>query len=86
MNTFPLVISSPNGDLWSGDAFLLTLRGVLGDLAILAGHIPMVTPIKPCDIKIELPDESELHGAVEEGILVVTAEKTTLLTGTFTWK
>ena len=86
MNTFPLVISSPHGDVWSGDAFMITLRGAVGNLAVLAGHIPLVTSLVPCEIKIELPDEEVLCGTVQEGVLVVTAEKTTVLTGTFAWK
>ena len=45
MKTFPLIISSPDGDLFQGDAEILILRGTEGDLAILAGHIPFVTAV-----------------------------------------
>ena len=45
MSTFPLRISSPDGDLYRGDAEMLILRGTEGDLAIMAGHIPFVTAV-----------------------------------------
>ncbi len=45
MSTFPLLISSPDGDLFRGDAEMLILRGTEGDLAIMAGHIPFVTAV-----------------------------------------
>ena len=57
MKLFPLVISSPDGDLFRGDILKITLRGSEGDLAILAGHIPFVTAVKAGKVKIELDDE-----------------------------
>ena len=45
MKTFPLIISSPDGDLYRGDAGMLILRGTEGDLAIMAGHVPFVTAV-----------------------------------------
>ena len=46
MNTFHLVISTPDGNLFDGDAAMLSLRGSEGDLAIMAGHIPFITSVK----------------------------------------
>ena len=45
MKTFPLTISSPDGDLFRGEAEMLILRGTEGDLAVMAGHIPFVTAV-----------------------------------------
>ena len=47
MNNFRLVLSSPYGNIFDGYAQKLTLRGVEGDLAVLAGHVPMITEVKP---------------------------------------
>ena len=41
MKTFKLKISSPDGDVFNGDAVKLCLRGTEGELAIMAGHIPL---------------------------------------------
>lgn len=86
MKTFPLKISSPEGDLFCGDAVKLTVRGVEGDLAVLAGHIPFVTSVKPCDCKVELEDGDLRIGTTDGGLLTVSGEKVVLLSGSFTWK
>lgn len=86
MKTFRLIVSSPNGNVYEGETFMLTLRGVAGDLAILAGHIPFTTAVVPCDCKIELPSGEIKVGRVDSGILSVGIEETTLLTGNFTFK
>ena len=86
MNTFHLVISSPDGELFSGDVFKITLRGVEGDLAVMAGHIPFVTSVKPCDCRIELPDGTIKIGKTDGGLLTVASLKVTLLSGSFNWK
>ena len=84
MKTFPLVISSPDGDIFKGDAYVLSLRGSEGNLAIMAGHVPFVTAVKAGNVKIELEDEDKL-GKTDGGILNVSESTVTLLSGSFTW-
>ena len=38
MKTFPLVIGTPDGILYEGEAERVVVRSMTGDLAILAGH------------------------------------------------
>ena len=85
MKTFPLKVSSPEGDLFSGDAVMLSLRGTEGELAVMAGHIPFVTTIKPCDVKITLEDGSVKIGKANGGILTVGSDIVTLISGSFTF-
>ena len=85
MNSFRLIVSSPDGNLFEGEAVMLTLRGIEGELAILAGHIPFVTTVAPCDCKIELEDETERIGHTDGGLLTVSADAVTLLSGSFRW-
>ena len=84
MKTFPLIISSPDGDLFRGEAEMLILRGTEGDLAVMAGHIPFITSVVPCEVKITLPDGSEKVGNADGGLLTVAADGVTLL-GSFHW-
>ena len=86
MNTFMLNITSPESKMFSDEVMMLTARGVEGDLAILAGHIPFVTTLKPCECKIILADDSEKTGETDGGILTVSSEQVTLLSGSFKWK
>lgn len=83
MNTFKLTVSSPDGNRFEGEAVSLTLRGTEGELAVMAGHIPFVTTVKPCDCRIELPDGEEKIGHTDGGILTVSENGVTLLSGSF---
>jgi F-type H+-transporting ATPase subunit epsilon len=86
MNTFTLTVASPLGNVFDGEAFMLTVRGIEGELAIMAGHAAFITTVKPCDCKIELTDGSERVGATDGGLLNVGLDKVMLLSGSFRWK
>ena len=86
MRTFPLRISSPEGDLFCGDVVKLSVRGTEGDLAVMAGHIPFVCAVKPCDCRIELGDGEEKLGHTDGGMLTVSGDLVLLLSGGFEWK
>ena len=83
-HTYHLTVASPDGNLFDGDVYSLSLRGVEGELAILAGHAPFVTSVVPCTCRIEEEDGRELLGHTEGGILTVSAEGTVLLASGFT--
>lgn len=85
MNTFDLVISSPNGNLFEGKAERIILRGSEGDLAVMAGHIPFITSVKPCKCKITLDNGEEKSGYLNGGLLTVSENKVTLLSSSFKW-
>ncbi len=85
MKPYHLVISTPDGSLFDGEAGLLALRGADGDLAVLAGHIPMMTAIRPGSCKVVLPDETERTGTVDGGLLTVSEDCVTVISGSFTW-
>ena len=82
MNKFKLVISSPDGTIFEGEVSKISLRGVEGDFAVMAGHIPFITAIKPCDCKIEIDDETKT-AKTEGGLLTVSKEQTTVLSSSF---
>ena len=85
MNTFKLKISSPEGDLLNEDVVKLDLRTAEGDMAVMAGHIPFIAPVKAGAVKIEFEDYSEKTGETGGGILTVSENKAVLLSGSFTW-
>ena len=85
MRSFPLIISSPDGDLFRGDAEMLILRGTEGDLAIMAGHVPFVTAVEKGNCVVITDTEERKEGVIDEGLLTVDAEKTTVLTSALTW-
>ena len=85
MSTFHLTVASPEGNVFEGEAAMLTVRGADGELAVMAGHVPFMTTVKPCDCKLILHDASEKMGHLDGGILSVSENKVTLLSGSFAW-
>ncbi len=85
MNTYLLTISTPDGNLLSEEVYGLFLRGADGDLAILANHVPFITTVKPGTCRVELADGTEKTGSVKSGILTVSKDGATLLSGSFNW-
>lgn len=86
MNTYRLIISTPDGSVLDAQAVGLIVRGTEGELAVMAGHAPFITAVKPCDCKVTLPDESQKIATLGGGILTVNNDKTTLLCSDFNWK
>ena len=85
MKTFALKITSPEGDLFSGEAVKLSLRGTEGEFAVMAGHVPFATAIVPCKCKIELENGEERCAQTDGGLITVTSEKVLFLSGSFAW-
>ena len=79
MTAFRLRVLSPDGPVFDGEVVQLYLRGADGDLAVLAGHIPFVTSVRPGDCRLLLPDESEKTLSVAGGLLTVGKDAVTLL-------
>lgn len=86
MKSFLLKISSPEGDIFNGEVTKISVRGTEGELAVMAGHIPFVSYIVPCDCKIEFDGDEEKTGHTDGGVLTVSKDKVILLSGSFFWK
>lgn len=83
MNTYNLIVSTPDGNVFDDDAVMLSVRGIEGELAVMAGHIPFITAVKSGSCKIILPNETEKLAEIGGGILTVQHDKTTLLCSNF---
>ncbi|MBR2824575.1 MAG: F0F1 ATP synthase subunit epsilon [Clostridia bacterium] len=83
--TFSLIISSPDGDLYRGDAEKLILRGSEGELAVLAGHVPFVTAVKKGRFVVVDGQSNRREGLIEAGLLTVDQQRTTVLTSAVHW-
>ena len=85
MNEYQLTVSTPSGTVYDGDAVFLSLRGAGGDLAVMAGHIPLVTTVRKCVCKVRFPEETERTADCETGFLTVSKTGVHLLTSGFVW-
>ena len=86
MSTFKLIVSSPDGDVFNDYAEALFVRGTEGELAVMAGHIPFITAVKPSVCRILLEDGTERSADIDGGLLTVSNESTVLLSSSFNWK
>jgi len=61
---------------------MMVVPGVEGNFGILAGHIPLITAVRPGKIKVE-GEEFEEYYNIGFGLIEVLPEKTTLITDDF---
>lgn len=79
MKTFHLTITDIAASIFEGEVRSLSCIGGLGDLTVLAGHMPFVTTLKAGVIRV-IDGEGNTHEfPATGGILEVTAKKTTVL-------
>ena len=83
MKTFHLTISSPDGNIFDGEIYKLDVRGVEGELAIMAGHVPFVTSVKSAPCVVWMDDDTPKKAYSEGGLLTVDKDKTTYISGSF---
>jgi len=78
VSTFILEIVTPDHLAYSGEVESLTVRGVEGDLGILPGHIPMVTPLQVAPLVIKTGKKTS-QIAVNGGFVEVRKDKVVVL-------
>lgn len=83
MKTFKLVVSSPDGNVFEGDVTAVYVRGADGDLAVLSGHIPFITPIQAGACRLILADGTKKTANTKGGLLTVNNDSVTLLSDSF---
>ena len=83
MKTFTLSVTSPEGNLFLGEVMQISVRGVEGDLAIMAGHIPFVTALAEGECRIYLENGEMRRARVSGGLLSVSREETAVLSSSF---
>ena len=83
MNTFHLTVSSPDGNKYDGEVFKLDVRGVEGELAIMAGHIPFITSVIKAPCTIWLDEDKKKTAVSDGGLLTVDTDRVTFISGSF---
>lgn len=83
MNTFHLTVTSPDGNIFSGEIVKLDVRGTEGELAVMAGHVPFVTSVVSSPCAVWLDEDTKKTATVNGGLLSVGSDEVTLLAGSF---
>ena len=83
MNTFHLTVSSPDGNKFDGPVYRLDVRGVEGELAVMAGHIPFITSVVNAPCARGLDEENKKSAVSDGGLLTVDTDRVIFLSGSF---
>ena len=78
-NTLRLEIVTPLEKAYSDDVQMVVIPGVEGEMGIYPMHIPVMTEIKPGELRI-IKDGVESDFAVGEGFVEITQDHVTVLT------
>jgi F-type H+-transporting ATPase subunit epsilon len=77
---FPVEVVSVEAKVWTGEAEMLVARTTEGELAILAGHAPLLGQLKePSRVRVRTPDGDDVAYDVAGGFLSVTDQGVTVL-------
>jgi len=79
MSTLKLEIVTPTAKVFSGDVDMVVVPGAEGELGIMPMHIPLMTELKPGELKITQKGE-EIFMAVGSGFVEVTQDHVSVLT------
>jgi len=74
-----LEIVTPESKVYSEDVDMVTLPGSEGDLGVYPKHIPVLTTLKPGELRV-LKDGKEKFLAVGEGFVEITRSSVSVLT------
>jgi F-type H+-transporting ATPase subunit epsilon len=79
-NAFRVDVVSVEAMVWSGEADMVVARTTEGELAVLAGHAPLLGQLKePSRVRVKTPGGDEVAYDVAGGFLSVTSEGVTVL-------
>ena len=84
MSSFPLKIVTPDGLIYDGQAQMVVVRTVNGDMAVMARHINCVCPLGMGQAIVEA-DGQRRTAACIGGLLSVIDGEATLVPTTFEW-
>src|SRR5215468_859912 len=80
--TIHVDIVSAEGEIFSGEATMFFAAASEGDIGIAPRHAPLLTLLKPGEVRVQLPDGQEQHFFVGGGALEVQPDKVTVLADT----
>ncbi|GAB4168452.1 MAG: F0F1 ATP synthase subunit epsilon [Wenzhouxiangellaceae bacterium] len=81
-STIHVDIVSAEAEIYSGEASLVVVSGEQGELGIAPRHAPLLTRIRPGQVRVVLPDGEEEFYYVSGGMLEVQPHVVTVLADT----
>ncbi len=79
MATIQVDIVSAEGAIYSGEAEMVFAPGVLGEIGIAPRHAPLLTHLRPGEVRVQPPGGEEQFFFVTGGVLEVQPQLVTVL-------
>jgi len=77
--SFPVVVISPDGELFREEATSIVAPAMDGYLGVMKGHAPLITVLDIGELLIRTPDDHILSLAVAGGFMEVRRDETLIL-------
>ena len=74
-------ILTPEGEVFDGEVEQLSTRTAVGEIGILANHVPVLARLRPTELRLHMPEGEVRRWAQAEGWLQVFANRATVLVG-----
>lgn len=80
--TIHVDIVSAEKEIWSGPALMVFAPGIMGELGIAPRHSPLITRLKPGEVRVRDENEHEESFFISGGILEIQPHMVTVLADT----
>ena len=74
-------VLTPEGEVFNGEVHQLSTRTAVGEIGILANHVPVLARLRPTELRLHMPGGEVQRWAQAEGWLQVFANRATVLVG-----
>jgi F-type H+-transporting ATPase subunit epsilon len=74
-------VLTPEGEVFSGEVEQLSTRTSVGEIGILANHVPVLARLRPTELRLHVSGGDVKRWAQAEGWLQVFANRATVLVG-----
>jgi F-type H+-transporting ATPase subunit epsilon len=78
-HTLSVKVLTPEGQVFDGEVQQLSTRTAVGEIGVLANHVPVLARLRPTELRLHLPDGETQKWAQAEGWLQVFANQATVL-------
>ena len=82
MATIHVDIVSAEGEIFSGEASMVFAPAVMGDIGIAPRHAPLLTTLKPGEVRVQTPGGEEQFFYVSGGAIEIQPHLVTVLADT----
>lgn len=82
MATFHVDIVSAEGEIFAGEASMVFAPAAMGEIGIAPRHAPLLTTLKPGEVRVQAPGKEEQFFFVSGGALEIQPHLVTVLADT----